>query len=134
LHDILGHSLTAVAVKAGLASRLTGLDPEATREQLREIEQVARQALADVRATAGGYREVRLATEIAGALSVLEAGGVRCTASTALPTMSDATSEFLGYVVREAVTNVVRHAAADTVDIVVDVEQSGDGDSLVRVV
>jgi len=134
LHDILGHSLTAVAVKAGLASRLADLDPEATREQLREIEQVARQALADVRATAGGYREVRLATEIAGALSVLEAGGVRCTASTALPTMSDATSEFLGYVVREAVTNVVRHAAADTVDIVVDVEQSGDGDSLVRVV
>lgn len=119
LHDILGHSLTVVAVKAGLASRLATVDPEATREQLQEIEQVARQALADVRATAGGYRQVRLAAEIAGARSVLQASGIRCTAPTALPAMSDTVSEFLGYVVREGVTNVVRHADASAVDIAV---------------
>lgn len=125
LHDILGHSLTAVAVKAGLASRLATIDPEATREQLQEIEQVARQALADVRATAGGYRQIRLATEIAGARSVLQASGIRCTATTALPPMPDEVSEFLGYVVRESVTNVVRHARATTVDIAVTTQEEG---------
>ena len=70
LHDILGHSLTAISIKAGLAARLVDLDPAAAKAQIAEIEQVSRQALADVRTTASGMREVRLATEIASARSV----------------------------------------------------------------
>src|SRR6476659_8309376 len=65
LHDILGHSLTAIAVKAGLARRLVDHDPAAAKVQLTEIADVARQALADVRSTASGFRQIRVTSEIA---------------------------------------------------------------------
>ena len=112
LHDILGHSLTTIAVKADLAQRLASRDPVATAAQIGEIASIARQALKDVRTTAAGMREVRLASEIAAARSVLTAAGLECRAPVALPMLTDADSELLGYVVREAVTNVVRHSGA----------------------
>lgn len=112
LHDILGHSLTAISIKSGLAGRLVEVDPTAARAQIAEVEAIARQALADVRATASGLTELRLATELASARSVLLAAGVEVRVPTALPALDDATSELFGYVVREAVTNVVRHAEA----------------------
>ncbi len=117
LHDILGHSLTAVVVKAGLAARLSGVDAAAAREQMTEVEAIARQALADVRATATGFRQVRLATEIAGARSVLQAAGITAEVPAALAPMSDEVSELFGYVVREGVTNVIRHSRASRVVI-----------------
>jgi ABC-type nitrate/sulfonate/bicarbonate transport system ATPase subunit len=76
LHDILGHSLTAIAVKAGLARRLVGRDDAAAATEIGEVERLAREALADVRATASGFREVSLATELAVAGSMLRAAGV----------------------------------------------------------
>jgi len=120
LHDILGHSLTAVVVKSGLAVRLADADPTLAREQMSEVETIARQALADVRATAAGFRLVRLASEIAGARSVLSAAEITATTPEALPAMSDDASEFLGWVVREGVTNVVRHSGAQHCAISVD--------------
>ncbi|MHA7859987.1 sensor histidine kinase [Tessaracoccus sp. Y36] len=117
LHDILGHSLTAVAVKADLAERLIDRDATAARAEVAELAQIARQALADVRATASGMRKVRLASEIASARSVLTAAGIEAVIPTALPALDDRTSELLGYVVRESVTNVVRHASASTCTI-----------------
>ena len=120
LHDILGHSLTTIAVKADLAERLVGRDAAAALAQIREVAAVARQSLKDVRATAVGMREVRLAGEIASARSVLVAAGVECRAPVALPVLDDAESELLGYAVREAVTNVVRHAGAATCTIEAD--------------
>lgn len=120
LHDILGHSLTTIAVKADLAERLLGRDDDAARGEVSELAAIARQALADVRATTSGMREVRLATEIASARAVLEASGVEAIAPTALPVLDDATSELLGYAVREAVTNVVRHADATRCTITFD--------------
>ena len=112
LHDILGHSLTAVSIKSGLAGRLVDVDPAAAKTQIEEVTSIARQALADVRATAAGMRQVRLATEIAGARSVLEAAGIEAITPTAIEPMAEAVTELLGYVVREAVTNVVRHSEA----------------------
>ena len=112
LHDILGHSLTAISIKAGLAARLVDIDPTAAKAQIAEIEQISRQALADVRTTASGMREVRLATEIASARSVLLAAGIESRMPSALPTLPDQVSELFGYVVREGVTNVVRHSRA----------------------
>lgn len=120
LHDILGHSLTAIAIKADLVGRLIGRDDEAARAEVGTLGDVARQALADVRATASGMREVRLAAEIAAARSVLEASGVECRTPSALPVLDDAHSELFGYVVREAVTNVVRHAGASVCTIAAD--------------
>ena len=133
LHDILGHSLTAISIKAGLAARLVDLDPAAAKAQIAEIEQVSRQALADVRTTASGMREVRLATEIASARSVLLAAGIESRMPSALPPLSDQASELMGYVVREAVTNVVRHSRAGVCTIVVEptaVEVRDDGRGL----
>ena len=120
LHAILGHSLTAISIKSGLAARLAGQDPSAAVAQMTEVEQIARVALADVRATTTGLREVRLATELASARSVLPAAGVEAITPSAVPPMSAADSELLGYVVREAVTNVVRHAEATRCTIVVE--------------
>ncbi|HEY5821138.1 MAG TPA: sensor histidine kinase [Propionibacteriaceae bacterium] len=123
LHDILGHSLTAIAIKSSLAARLVEQDPKAARQQLAEIEEVSRQALADVRATASGFREIRVATEIASARSVLMAAGIEASVPTALPPMSDEHSELFGYVVREAITNVVRHSEATTCVITVSPDE-----------
>lgn len=133
LHDILGHSLTAISIKSGLAGRLVDLDPAAAKTQIAEIEQIARQALADVRTTASGMREVRLATEIASARAVLLAAGIESRVPSALPAVSDQVSELFGYVVREAVTNVVRHSGAGLCTIAVEptaVEVRDDGRGL----
>ncbi len=112
LHDILGHSLTAIAVKAGLARRLTQRDADQAAAEIADVERLAREALADVRATAAGYRDVSLAAELAVARSVLEAAGIRADLPTAVDDVSPAGRDVFGYVVREAVTNVVRHSAA----------------------
>ncbi|NLT29461.1 MAG: sensor histidine kinase, partial [Propionibacterium sp.] len=117
LHDILGHSLTTIAVKADLAGRLVGRSDEAARAEIDQVAEVARQALADVRATASGMQEVRLAAEVAAARSVLQAAGIECRVPSALPVLDDARSEVFGYVVREGVTNVVRHSEASACSI-----------------
>lgn len=130
LHDILGHSLTTIAVQADLAGRLVGRDDDAARAEIGALAAVARQSLADVRATASGMREVRLATEIAASRSVLDAAGIEAATPSALPALPDSRSELFGYVVREAVTNVVRHAGAVRCTITCDesgVSVSDDG-------
>lgn len=119
LHDILGHSLTVIAMTAQVAQRLTDKDPAAARERMAEVEDTARQALADVRATASNLREVRLATELSAARSVLTAADLRADTPASLPPLEDPTSELLGYALREAVTNVVRHARATSCTITV---------------
>ena len=130
LHDILGHSLTAITIKSSLAARLADTEPAAAKEEMAAVEAIARQALSDVRATVSGLNEIRLATEIASARSVLLAAGIDARTPAALPPLSDAVSELFGYVVRESVTNVVRHAEATWCLIDVDehrVEVRDDG-------
>lgn len=116
LHDILGHSLTAIAVKAGLAHRLLERGaPDAAAAagtEIADVQRLAREALADVRATAAGYRDVSLAGELAVARSVLTAAGIRADLPTAVDDVSPAGRELFGFVVREAVTNIVRHSDA----------------------
>jgi len=112
LHDILGHSLTAISIKSELAGRLIDANPDAAKAQIAEVEEIARQALADVRSTASAIREIRVAVEVAGARSVLLAAGIEAQVPAALPALADQTSELFGFVVREAVTNVVRHSGA----------------------
>lgn len=131
LHDILGHSLTVVAVKAELAGRLTSLDPERAETEIADVERIARQALADVRAAAAGYHEVTLAGELASARTALAAAGIEAD----LPGQGVASiprrrQELFGWAVREGVTNVVRHSGATRCRIRVslsEVEISDDG-------
>ena len=132
LHDLLGHSLTSLTISAQLARRLLDSDPEAAREQLVHIEQTVRQALSDVRATASGMQHVRAATEIASARTVLTTVGIQAEVPTALPPLHDDLAELFGYVIREGVTNIVRHSRATRAEITVDpdsvsVEDDGVG-------
>lgn len=112
LHDILGHSLTAVAVKAGLARTLVERGAPGAAGEIADIERLAREALADVRATAAGYRDVSVAAELAVAREVLRAAGIRPEIPTAVDDLGSAARAVFGYVIREAVTNVVRHSGA----------------------
>lgn len=130
LHDILGHSLTAIAVKAGLARRLVDRDPQAAAVEIGDVERLARDALKDVRATASGYREVSLATEVAVAAAVLRAAGITATLPRTVDDVDPDAREVFGYVVREAVTNVVRHSGAHSCGITLDqrtIEIADDG-------
>lgn len=112
LHDILGHSLTTIAVKAELAGRLIERSPERAGVEVADIERLAREALADVRHTVSGYREVTLAAELAAARSVLAAAGIRADLPQAVDAVPGDLREVFGWAVREGVTNVVRHSDA----------------------
>jgi two-component system sensor histidine kinase DesK len=130
LHDLLGHSLTVVAVKAELAGRLVDTDPERAKREISDVEQLARTALADVRAAVRGVREVSLAVELASARTALEAADIEASIPSAVDDIPADRNELFGWVVREGVTNVVRHSGARRCTILVDsngVQISDDG-------
>jgi two-component system sensor histidine kinase DesK len=108
LHDILGHALEVVSLKSELAARLD--DPVKSKSQMVEVQRLARNALRDVRALAHGNRPTDLAIELAGARKLLDSAGIDCRVE-ADPTMLTAEErELFGRVLREAVTNALRHA------------------------
>jgi two-component system, NarL family, sensor histidine kinase DesK len=117
VHDILGHSLTVITVKTELAGRLLealGPDPrlDRVRAEVDDVEALARVALADVRATAAGTRTVSLPGELAGARQALESAGIAADLPIATDEVPAAARELFAWVVREGVTNVVRHSGA----------------------
>jgi two-component system sensor histidine kinase DesK len=112
LHDILGHSLTVVTVKAELAQRLLDVDLGRARSELRELEVLARDALSDVRATALGVRGISLPGEIAAAREALAAAHVCAELPGATDAVPTRNRELFAWTIREAVTNVVRHSRA----------------------
>ncbi len=118
LHDILGHSLTTVALKAGLARKvLEAGDADRSVTQIRDVERLVQQSLTDLRATVSDYKEITLATELAVAASVLRAAGMTADLPTASDTVDPRLQEVFGFVLREAVTNVIRHGCATTVAV-----------------
>ncbi|SDG49408.1 sensor histidine kinase [Klenkia brasiliensis] len=113
VHDILGHSLTVITVKTELVGRLIeATGPDRARTEVAEIEQLARSALADVRATVAGTREVSLAGELAAARRALGSAGIEADLPLSVEGASAAHRELYAWVLREGVTNVVRHSAA----------------------
>lgn len=112
LHDLLGHTLTLISVKAELAARLAERDlPDAGRE-IRELEGIAREALAQVRHAVGGYRSDGIGGEIVSARLALRTAGIEFDVDAAGGVDTGGQDTTLALVVREAVTNVVRHANA----------------------
>jgi len=114
LHDVLGHTLSVIILKSELAGKLMDRDPQRAGNEIREVEQISRQALSEVRDAIRGYRSRGLEAELAQAKSTLETAGlaVKCeTPRVALPALHESV---LSMAVREAVTNVVRHAHART--------------------
>lgn len=122
LHDLLGHSLTVVTVKAELAARLLDADPERARREVLDIERLAREALADVRRAVQGYRELTLPGEVARARAALGAAGIRADLPTSVEHVSGPLRELFAWAIREGVTNVVRHSGARrcTVELAAD--------------
>jgi two-component system sensor histidine kinase DesK len=112
LHDLLGHTLTLITVKADLAGTLAERDLPGAAREIRDLEQVARDALAQVRRAVGGYRG-DLGAEIANAGVALHAAGIAFASDTSVGRAGDADG-VLAMVVREAVTNIVRHSGANT--------------------
>ena len=112
LHDLLGHSLSLIAIKSELAGRLLPGDPERARSEIADVEQVARDSLASVRETVGGYRQPTLERELANAKVVLDAAGIEPTIDHRVGELPEPEDTVLAWVLREAVTNVVRHSAA----------------------
>jgi two-component system, NarL family, sensor histidine kinase DesK len=119
LHDLLGHSLTTITVKAGLAARLGAPGQDRARQEqalqeIAEVETLARQALADVRAAVANYRDVTLAGELATGRQLLRAAGIAADLPRAVDIVDPAHQELFGWVVREGLTNIVRHAHASS--------------------
>ncbi|MGQ4386874.1 sensor histidine kinase [Streptomyces sp. SAS_270] len=119
LHDLLGHTLSVIVVKSEAARRLAPRDLEAALLQVSDIESVGRQALTEIREAVTGYREGSLATELDRARSALSAAGVDPVVRQSGPPLGPQTEALLGWVVREAVTNVLRHSAATRCEITV---------------
>ncbi len=136
LHDILGQRLSAVSLKAELAARLVERDPTRAATEMGEVAAVARAALSDVRETVSGYRALTLATEIETARALLTAAGVPVEVTCGGDPLPESLDECAGAVVREAVTNVIRHAGAgrcaiqigrESGAVVVEVRDTGTG-------
>ncbi|OIJ27967.1 sensor histidine kinase [Nocardioides luteus] len=112
LHDLLGHTLSVMVVKAEAVRRLAARDPEAAAAHAADIEEVGRAALADVRVAVDQMKTLSLAEELDGALRALDAAGIRTSATPAPFEVPDIAGQALAWVVREGTTNVLRHSGA----------------------
>jgi two-component system sensor histidine kinase DesK len=112
LHDLLGHTLSVIVLKSELASRLADRDPARATAEIRDVERISREALAEVRRAVSGYGAGGLSDEIANAERVLVAAGITADIAPVAATLSPDEDRALAFALREAVTNVVRHAGA----------------------
>jgi two-component system, NarL family, sensor histidine kinase DesK len=120
LHDLLGHTLSVIVVKSEAARRLASRDLDAALAQITDIESVGRQALTEIREAVTGYREGSLTTELDRARSALTAAGIEPVVHRSGPPPVPQTEALLGWVVREAVTNAVRHSGGTRCEITLD--------------
>jgi two-component system sensor histidine kinase DesK len=112
LHDLLGHTLSLIAIKSELAERLVSRDAQAAGREIAEVKSIAREALKEVRVAVSGIRAAALEGEIAAARALLESSGVELTASQVDSAMPPDVENGVAMIVREAVTNIHRHSGA----------------------
>jgi two-component system, NarL family, sensor histidine kinase DesK len=112
LHDLLGHSLSVIALKSELAGRLIKTTPGLAAHEIEDIEKVARDALREVREAVTGYRQPTLAAELAGAHEALTAAGIEYRVDQDHVPLPPAVEAVMAWTVREGVTNVMRHSQA----------------------
>jgi two-component system, NarL family, sensor histidine kinase DesK len=129
LHDVLGHTLSVIVLKAELAGKLMERDPKRAAAEIADVESTARTALAEVREAIGGYRAQGLGAELAQARRTLDAAGVKlvCEAEAiaASHTLRAPEETVLSLAVREAVTNIVRHAEATECRMRIETTEEG---------
>jgi two-component system sensor histidine kinase DesK len=132
LHDILGHSLTVITVKAELANKLMEVDPARARAELVDLERLSRDALADVRRAVEGYRELTLPGELARARMALEAAEIEAELPNSTDDVPSDKRELFAWTIREGITNVIRHSNATRCTVVlhpdrVEIRDNGAG-------
>ena len=140
LHDLLGHTLSVVALKSELARKLIDRDLDAARNEIGEVERVARDALSQVRNAVSGIRSTALAAELSAATALLEAQGVKVKCETELVKLPHDRETALALSLREAATNIRRHSGAsgvtirvkqDSAAVIVEVADDGRGGRIV---
>ncbi|MEO8672559.1 MAG: sensor histidine kinase [Tahibacter sp.] len=140
LHDLLGHTLSLIALKSELATRLWDRDPHAARREVLEVERITREALAQVRHAVTGIRAAGLAAELASSRLTLESGGVAFTYDNGDQDLPVEIETCLAMAVRESVTNIVRHARATRASVslrrestlwILDIDDDGRGGDIV---
>lgn len=114
VHDILGHSLTVISVKVQLAQRLLDTAPQRARRELDDVLALSRDSLTDVRATVGRLRQPELSVQVVQARTALRSAGITAHVSSAIPPVPQQWGVAFAWILREAVTNVVRHSGAQT--------------------
>jgi len=117
LHDLLGHTLSLITLKAELAGKLLGRDEAACRQEIGDIERSARNALSEVRSAVTGYRQSGLAHELNSARASLASAGITLTSRVQPFSMPPAAENVMSLALREAVTNILRHAKATACDV-----------------
>jgi len=112
LHDVLGQTLTMVTLKTELANKLIDRDPTQAKQELNEVLKASRGALDDIRETVSGMNATSAVKEIQRAKSILESAGIELSINGNIPSLNAASDHVIGLAIREAITNVVRHATA----------------------
>lgn len=121
LHDLLGHTLSVMVVKAEVVRRLIPRDPGLAAEHARDIETLGREGLVEVRQAVNGYRDLTLTGELTRARNALTDAGIEVQVIEADRALPPDVDTLLGWVVREGVTNVIRHSGAERCTITVRV-------------
>jgi two-component system, NarL family, sensor histidine kinase DesK len=125
LHDLLGHTLSLIAIKGELAGRLIERDPDGAAREIAEVTQVARDALSQVRTAVTGMRAAALAGELASARVLLESSGVELTCRQEAAELPAPIETALAMIVREAATNIQRHARASRASVEITRDTGG---------
>jgi two-component system, NarL family, sensor histidine kinase DesK len=117
LHDVLGHTLSVIVLKSELASKLAETDPARATEEIRDVERISRQALSEVRSTVRGYQSRGWPEELAQAEAALRSAGVEVHCAVTSVGIPASHEGVLALILREGVTNVIRHARARTCEL-----------------
>ncbi len=112
LHDVLGHTLSVIVLKSELASKLADRDMARAAQEIREVEQIARDTLGELREAVAGYRSAGIDAEFAHARSVLGVAGVEVACESERVPLTATQEGVLVLAIREGVTNIIRHARA----------------------
>jgi two-component system sensor histidine kinase DesK len=117
LHDVLGHTLSVIVIKSELAAKLAGKDPARAIQEIKDVERISRDALAQVRSTVRGYQTRSLQAEVKEATAALESAGVKVNCDFQPAHLPSTQEGVLALALREGVTNVIRHAKAHSCDL-----------------
>ncbi|SDT56670.1 two-component system, NarL family, sensor histidine kinase DesK [Actinoplanes derwentensis] len=131
LHDLVGHSLSVIAVKSELAGKLVTRDTDRAANEMAQVRGLAQDGLRQIREAVRGYRVLDLADEIASVRAILEADGVRCKIDLPAGVVDPAAAGPFAWVVRECATNILRHSSATWCTVTL---RAADGSAVLEVV